>query len=207
MWLGTQCTGLWCVPHPMYWSMVCFSPHVLVYGVFLTPCTGLWCVPHPMYCSMVCSSPQNETHVLLLSLTLPPSVPASYSSSEAPPSVGKAPSPTFQVLSGKHHTQLLEMTRNAADRWLAIGIELGFKNNELDDMLPTSRSHLYEESRYYGDEMYYGDDVCYAAMLKKWLDWEPPNHSPPTLSALVAAMHAVGMERVAYDLERWGKQL
>eukprot|EP00731_Ephydatia_muelleri_P005953 Em0003g201a len=130
-------------------------------------------------------------------------VPASYSSSEAPPSVGKAPSPTFQVLSGKHHTQLLEMTRNAADRWLAIGIELGFKNNELDDMLPTSRSHLYEESRYYGDEMYYGDDVCYAAMLKKWLDWEPPNHSPPTLSALVAAMHAVGMERVAYDLERW----
>ena len=48
----TPCTGLWCVPHPMYWSMVCSSPHVLVYGVFLTPCTGLWCVPHPMYLSM-----------------------------------------------------------------------------------------------------------------------------------------------------------
>ena len=71
----TPCTGLWCVsdpmywsmvcsslhvlvygvPHPMYWSMVCSSLHVLVYGVFLTPCTGLWCVPHPMYWSMVCS--------------------------------------------------------------------------------------------------------------------------------------------------------
>ena len=41
----------------MYWSMVFSSPHVLVYGVFLTPCTGLWwvriastgiwCVAHP----------------------------------------------------------------------------------------------------------------------------------------------------------------
>ena len=26
----TPCTGLRCVPHPMYWSMVCSSPHVLV---------------------------------------------------------------------------------------------------------------------------------------------------------------------------------
>ena len=168
---------------------------------------------------MVCSSHQNGTHVLLLSLTLPPSVPASYSSSEAPPSVGKAPSPAFQVLSGKHHTQLLEMTRNAADRWLAIGIELGFKNNELDDMLPTSRSHFYNKGRYYRDEMYYGDEiyygdemcygdeVCYAAMLRRWLDWAPPNHSPPTLSALVAAMRAVGIEGVAFNLELRGQEL
>ena len=59
---------VWCVPHPMYWSMVCSSPHVLVYGVFLTPCTGLWCVPHPMYWSMVCSSP----HVLVYGVFLAP---------------------------------------------------------------------------------------------------------------------------------------
>ena len=75
----TPCTGLWCVQHPMYWSMVCSSPHVLVYGVFLTPCTGLWCVfltpctglwcvPHPMYWSMVCSVP----HVLVYGVFLTP---------------------------------------------------------------------------------------------------------------------------------------
>ena len=64
----TPCTGLWCVPHPMYWCMVCSSPHVLVYGVFLIPCTGLWCVPHLMYWSMVCSS----SHVLVYGVFLIP---------------------------------------------------------------------------------------------------------------------------------------
>ena len=64
----TPCTSLWCVSHPMYWSMVCSSSHVLVYGVFLTPCNGLWCVPHPMYWSMVWSSP----HVLVYGLFLTP---------------------------------------------------------------------------------------------------------------------------------------
>ena len=64
----TPCTGVWCVPHPMYWCMVCSSSHVLVCGVFLTPCTGLWCVPHPMYWSVVCSSP----HVLVYGVFLTP---------------------------------------------------------------------------------------------------------------------------------------
>ena len=73
----TPCTGLWCVPHPMYWSgvphpmywsVVCSSPHVLVCGVFLTTCTGLWCVPHPMYWSVVCSS----SHVLVYGVFLTP---------------------------------------------------------------------------------------------------------------------------------------
>ena len=164
--------------------LVCSSPHVLLlYGVFLTP---KWKI-----CTSLISNPPTF----------------SYSSSEAPPSVKKAPSPAFQVLSSNHHTLLLEMTRKAADRWRAIGIELGFKKYELDDMLLSSRNHLYEESRSYGDEMYYGKEVCYAAMLRRWLDWAPPNHSPPTLSALVAAMRAVGMESVAFDLELQGKEL
>ena len=64
----TPCTSLWCVPHPIYWSMVCSSPHVLVYGVFLTPCTGLSCVSHQMYWSIVCSSP----HVLVCGVFLTP---------------------------------------------------------------------------------------------------------------------------------------
>ena len=45
----------------------------------------------------------------------------------------------------------------------------------------------------------------YAAMLKRWLDWAPPHHSPPTLSALVAAIRAVGMGRVADNLEQLQK--
>ena len=92
-------------------------------------------------------------------------------------------------------------------------MELGFKYYELDDMLPTSRRHFYDKGRYYrnemyyGDVMYYGNEDCYAAMLRRWLDWAPPDHSPPTLSALVAAMRAVRMESVAYDLELRGMEL
>ena len=68
-------------------------------------------------------------------------------------------------------------------------MELGFKIDELDTIV--------REPGHYGDEDYY------AAMLRRWLDWAPPNHSPPTLSALVAAMRVVGNESVAYDLCKW----
>ena len=73
-------------------------------------------------------------------------------------------------------------------------MELRFKTDELDALI--------REPGRYGDEDYY------EGMLRRWLDWAPPNHSPPTLSALVAAMRAVGMERVSNDLkELRGKQL
>ena len=71
-------------------------------------------------------------------------------------------------------------------------MELGFKDNELDAL---SWPEIYRKEDYY------------AVMLRRWLDWALPNHSPPTLTSLVAAMHAVGKERLANDLELWGKQL
>ena len=70
-------------------------------------------------------------------------------------------------------------------------MELGFTFDELDTIV--------REPGHFGDEDYY------AAMLRRWLVWAPPNHPYPTLSALVDAMRAVGMGRLAYDLEQLQK--
>ena len=67
-------------------------------------------------------------------------------------------------------------------------MQQGFKTDKLDA--------LVRETGYHGDESYY------AAMLRKWLDWAPPNHPLPTLSALVAAIRKSGKERLANDLEK-----
>ena len=45
------------------------------------------------------------------------------------------------------------------------------------------------------------DEDYYAAMLRRWLEWKPPDHSVPTLSVLVSAIRKIGMERIANDLE------
>ena len=64
---------------------------------------------------------------------------------------------------------------------------LGFREDELKS--------LVLESGHLGDEDYY------AAILKRWLGWAPPRHFFPTLSSLLAAIRAVGMERLANELE------
>ena len=85
------------------------------------------------------------------------------------------------------------MTKKAADRWRVIGWELEFKADELDALVREPGRH--------------GDEDYYAAMLRKWLDWAPPNHPLPTLSALVAAIRKSGKERLANDLKKDGREL
>ena len=96
------------------------------------------------------------------------------------------------MLHEDHCTQLFRLTKKAADKWRVIGRELGF-GDELDKIVRELGRH--------------GDEDYYEAMLKRWLDWAPPNHSYPTLSALVAAIRAVGKERLANELEGEGKKL
>ena len=117
--------------------------------------------------------------------TLSPSAAAPPPQSWAPPTTIYAPPPPIQVLGEDHCTQLFQMTRKASGKWRAIGMELGFKTDKLDALV--------------GEPGCHGDESYYTAMLRKWLDWAPPNHPFPTLSALVAAIRKSGKERLAND--------
>ena len=109
-----------------------------------------------------------------------------------PISVRAPPSPSL-VLSDDHHTLLFILTKTASDRWRAIGRNLGFAEDQLNTI-------VHEP-----DCLYVQD--YYEAMLKRWLDWAPPNHGYPTLDGLVTALRAAGKERLANDMEGKRREL
>eukprot|EP00731_Ephydatia_muelleri_P000478 Em0001g478a len=84
------------------------------------------------------------------------------------------------------HGNIFQSTKSACDKWRAIGWELGFTTNELDSIV-----HEPGRNR---------DEDYYEAMLKRWLDWAPPNHTHPSLQSLQSALRAAGKERQANDL-------
>ena len=79
------------------------------------------------------------------------------------------------------------MTKKACGEWKPIGRELGYTEDEL--------SSIVRETGQTGEEDYY------AEMLRRWLDWAPPNHTYPSIPQLSSALRAVGKERMALDLE------
>ena len=79
------------------------------------------------------------------------------------------------------------MTKKACGEWKPIGRELGYTEDEL--------SSIVREPGQTGEEDYY------AEMLRRWLDWAPPNHAYPSIPQLSSALRAVGKERMALDLE------
>ena len=85
------------------------------------------------------------------------------------------------------HALIFQSTKSVKGQWRAIGGELGFTIDELDSI-------VHEPGRH-------GDEDYYAAMLRRWLDWAPPNHTHPFLQSLLSALRAVGKERQANDLE------
>eukprot|EP00731_Ephydatia_muelleri_P003645 Em0001g3645a len=90
------------------------------------------------------------------------------------------------ILDEHDHAKIFQTTKSARDKWRAIGWELGFTFDELDSIV--------REPGRNGDEDYY------EATLKRWLDWAPPNHTPPSFQSLVSALRAAGKERQANDL-------
>ena len=91
------------------------------------------------------------------------------------------------VLNDGDHSNIFQSTKSASDKWRAIGRELGFTIDELDSI-------VHEPGRN-------GDEEYYEAMLRRWLDWAPPNHSPPSLQNLLSALRASGKERLANNLK------
>ncbi|KAL5515482.1 hypothetical protein EMCRGX_G000655 [Ephydatia muelleri] len=90
------------------------------------------------------------------------------------------------ILDEHDHTEIFQTTESASDEWRAIGRKLGFTVRELDSIV--------REPGRNGDEDYY------EAMLRRWLDWAPPNHTLPSLQSLLSALRAAGKERQANDL-------
>ena len=90
------------------------------------------------------------------------------------------------ILDEHDHTEIFQTTESASDVWRAIGRKLCFTVSELDSIV--------REPGRNGDEDYY------EAMLKRWLDWAPPNHTPPSLQSLLSALRAAGKERQANNL-------
>ena len=84
------------------------------------------------------------------------------------------------------HRKVFEATQSASDGWRAIGWKLGFTEDQLDAI-------VHEPGRH-------GEMDYYRTMLRRWLDWAPPDHPYPSLQTLTSALLAVGKERQASDL-------
>ena len=78
---------------------------------------------------------------------------------------------------------IILITKSASAKWRKIGGELGFTIDDLDSI-------IREPGRY-------GEDY-YEAMLKRWLDWAPPNHDSPAVQSLTSALREAGKEREAF---------
>eukprot|EP00731_Ephydatia_muelleri_P026577 Em0018g677a len=90
------------------------------------------------------------------------------------------------TLNEHDHTEIFRTTESASDKWRAIGRKLGFTSDEMDTIV--------REPGRNGDEDYY------EAMLRRWLDWALPNHTPPSLQSLLSALCAADKEIQANNL-------
>ena len=110
----------------------------------------------------------------------------------APLETRRTQEPTRTELKEDDHLEkLLDMTeKRAAPHWRAIGRALGFKIADLDA--------ITHEKAHHSDKDYY------SSMMKKWLNWAPPNHKDvATLEALIAAMRTIDeLGKLARDLEK-----
>ena len=100
------------------------------------------------------------------------------------------PPPLSSVLCDADLQVLLDLTGKAAPEWKGVGLQLGFLANELYEI--ESKPLLLPG----------GSTAYYCELLSRWLDWAPPNHPFPTVSALAAALRKIGKERTAYELEK-----
>ena len=92
----------------------------------------------------------------------------------------------MSILNESDHRKIFDATQTASDKWKAIGWRLDFSEDQLDAI-------VHEPGRH-------GEEDYYRAMLRKWLDWAPPDHSYPSLQSLTSALCAVGKEKQAADL-------
>ena len=93
----------------------------------------------------------------------------------------------------KSHLKIItKILKQIASEWRFIGLALKFKDHELKNIRE-------KPSTFDG-----GPPVWLQIMLRKWLRRRPPEHDPPTQSALVGALRATtvkGGDRLAKEIE------
>ena len=91
-------------------------------------------------------------------------------------------------LSRKDHQWLSEAVSEAAANWRALGRELGFTRDELEDIVTHPGLHRVKD---YMDEL-----------LSRWLKRAPPDHPLPCVEDLATALRSKSVReaRTAYDL-------
>ena len=90
-------------------------------------------------------------------------------------------------LSTEDHQWLRTKMSKVTAKWRALGRELGFTHDELEDIVRHLGLH--------GDKDYMDE------LLSRWLKWAPPNHPKlPCVEDLATALRSVGEEKTAYDL-------
>ena len=83
---------------------------------------------------------------------------------------------------------LLDLLKDAAAQWRKIGLQLLFKDGELD---------IIEHSP---DLFFQGLSGYLRKLLSQWLKWAPPIHPWPTTEALASALRRAGEEELAFNL-------
>ena len=84
---------------------------------------------------------------------------------------------------------LTEIVRSATPQWRTIGGCLGLLHSDLT---------IIQHSPLLISE---GTTGYFREMLSQWLKWAPPNHTLPTLEALVVALQNSGHESLAVNLK------
>jgi len=102
------------------------------------------------------------------------------------------PSPG-RIFKAEDLQRLLELVtrKGAAVRWKGLGLALGFRKSELDEIEATVS--------YFG-----GPKARFRELLSRWLDWAPPKRPFPTCRSLAEALRSETVKEygLAYDLEQ-----
>ena len=92
------------------------------------------------------------------------------------------------VLTPQDLYYLTTIMQQAASKWQAVGVALGFLYSDLT---------IIQQSPMLIPE---GPTGYFREMLSQWLKWAPPNHPWPTLGALENALRTSGQESLALQL-------
>ena len=71
---------------------------------------------------------------------------------------------------------LITVLDDVADKWKDIGLALGFSSSDLNSI---EQSHLLAVR---------GVKAYFHELIRQWLQWTPPDHDSPTITALHEAL-------------------
>ena len=83
---------------------------------------------------------------------------------------------------------LFKFVKRVKVKWRDIGYKLGFKKDEMDNIVTTTGIHQNQD--------------YFLELLDLWLNWAPPRKSFPCTEDLLEALRDIGQHRLASELEK-----